>query len=388
MVPGAGRTLAPEPYSPHDSDTAADNAADHRQARGKPMKMLDKVRSRLSQWGGAGSDKTGPRVRKRWIGIGALAVVVFLWAVAFYWSREPGLIDVEAAANRYAPGDVDPRAVTGYVTTAALVRVVETLLEKPGGYLSNDVMPPSVFLDNMPSWEYGVIIQVRDLARSLRNDMSRSRSQSAEDTDLAVADPQFSFPSDSWMFPATESEYRKGVEATRRYMARLSDPENQNTQFYARADNLREWLGLVNKRLGSLSQRLSASVGHYRFNTDLAGDRTAAQATPGDVEVFTRTPWTEIDNVFYEARGSVWAIVTFLKAVEVDFEDVLEDKNARVSLRQIIRELEQAQRPLYSPVVLNGGGFGVFANHSLTMTSYVARANAALIDLRNLLSQG
>jgi len=38
--------------------------------------------------------------------------------------------------------------------------------------------------------------------------------------------------------------------------------------------------------------------------------------------------------------------------------------------------------------ILNGSGFALFANHSLVMASYIARANAALIDLRNLLQQG
>jgi len=37
---------------------------------------------------------------------------------------------------------------------------------------------------------------------------------------------------------------------------------------------------------------------------------------------------------------------------------------------------------------MNGSGFGIFANHSLVMASYIARANAAIIDLRSLLSQG
>ncbi|RLW61299.1 MAG: hypothetical protein B6D70_09505, partial [gamma proteobacterium symbiont of Stewartia floridana] len=59
-----------------------------------------------------------------------------------------------------------------------------------------------------------------------------------------------------------------------------------------------------------------------------------------------------------------------------------------VSLRQIIRELEATQAPISSPVVLNGKGFGMFANYSLVMASYISRANAAVIDLRNLLSQG
>jgi len=92
--------------------------------------------------------------------------------------------------------------------------------------------------------------------------------------------------------------------------------------------------------------------------------------------------------VFYEARGATWALLHFLVAVRTDFEPVLEDKNAMASLDQIIRELESSQRNVFFPVILNGSGFGVFANHSLTMANYVSRANAAIIDLRNLLEQG
>jgi hypothetical protein len=67
---------------------------------------------------------------------------------------------------------------------------------------------------------------------------------------------------------------------------------------------------------------------------------------------------------------------------------VLEDKNAVVSMRQIIRELEAALAPVRSPMILNGSGFGLFANHSLVLASYLSRANAAVIDLRGLLEQG
>ena len=42
----------------------------------------------------------------------------------------------------------------------------------------------------------------------------------------------------------------------------------------------------------------------------------------------------------------------------------------------------------YSPMVLNGHGFGVLANHSLILASYMGRANAAVIDLRMLLERG
>ena len=93
--------------------------------------------------------------------------------------------------------------------------------------------------------------------------------------------------------------------------------------------------------------------------------------------------------MFFMRRGApVGRCCTSWRAVEVDFAGVLEKKNALISLQQIIRELEGTQQHLWSPMVLNGGGFGVMANHSLVMASYISRANAALIDLRALLDQG
>ena len=255
--------------------------------------------------------------------------------------------------------------------------------------MSNDLAPPGLWLDNMPSWEYGVLVQVRDVVRALRKDFARSQSQSTEDPDLAKAEPRFNFDNKSWALPATEAEYREGIKSLDRYQRRLADPSQPNAQFYTRADNLNNWLGDVATRLGSLSQRLSASVGRVRLNTDLKGDAVLAPGEAPQVsEEVVQTPWLQIDNVFYEARGQAWALSHLLRAIEVDFADVLAKKNATVSVRQIIRELEAAQEPLWSPMILNGSGYGVLANHSLVMANYISRANAAIIDLRTLLTQG
>jgi hypothetical protein len=326
-------------------------------------------------------------------GVGKAVTVAFglylLGAIilGMYWSMAPALFDVQERAATYAAED-GGTVVTGSVTMASLMGVMETLLDKPGGYLHNDKFPPGIWLDNMPNWEYGALIQVRDLARAMREVLSRSQSQSTEDPDLVEAEPRFNFNSDSWILPASESEYRTAVEYSRSYFRRLSDEQAADAQFYARADNLRYWLLTVDSRLGSLSQRLSASVGQRRLNTDLAGDAVATQSTATPAEQEVQTPWTEIDDVFFEARGTAWALIHFLKAVEVDFGDVLRKKNAQVSLRQIIRELEGTQETVWSPMILNGSGFGTLANHSLVMASYISRANAAIIDLRDLLSQG
>ncbi len=326
-----------------------------------------------------------------------LISALFILALAFcalgwYWSQEPELFDVRTRAEQHAK-EADQTLVTGSISTSTLISVAETMLYKPGGYISNDIMPPGVFLDNISNWEFGVLVQVRDFARAMRNDISRSQTQSTADPDLEVAEPQFNFANDSWLFPATEGEYEEGVTAMASYLRRLSEGE---TQFYARADNLNDWFKLVEARLGSLSQRLSASVGQHRINTDQSNpaesgseaETAQPESPPQQDSMLVKTPWLEIDDVFYEARGTTWALIHLLKAAEIDFAPILANKNAAVSLRQIIRELEATQQTVWSPMILNGSGFGLFANHSLVLASYISRANAALIDLSNLLAQG
>ena len=360
-------------------DPSADNVTGPSPASGESDRWWTRFRP--------GASDSDPRTLGKWIAALASLYGLVTIGLGIYWSQTPDTFDVRQSAAQYA-ALTEQEVVTGSVTVAALQETIRTLLEKPGGYLHNDVFPPGVWLDNMPNWEYGVLVQSRDLARALREVLSRSQSQSKEDVDLTLAEPRINFQSDSWILPASESEYRDAARFLERYRSRLALTGENSAQFYARADNLSHWLSMIEKRLGSLSQRLSASVGQRRINTDLAGDAAAAQSTNAPDEILVRTPWREIDDIFYESRGAAWALTQFLKAAEIDFADVLAKKNATVSLRQIIRELEAAQAPVWSPIILNGSGFGLWANHSLVMASYISRANAALIDLRELLAQG
>lgn len=316
-----------------------------------------------------------------------LLVLVLLYLLittilGFFWSSEPELFSIEKLVERKSV-EMEVEPVVGLASTATVLEMLDVLLEKPGGYLSNDMTLPGLWMDNIPNWEFGVLVQLRDFSRAMRKDFSRSQSQSTEDKDLSIAEPQLHFDNASWALPSSESEYRKAYEALDNYLKRLVNPEEPSAQFYARADNLRQWLLDVETRLGSLSQRLSASVGKIKLDTS----NTSATQSDSEVEL-VKTPWLDIDNVFYEARGTAWALTHIMKAIQVDFEEVLDKKNAQVSLRQIIRELEATQDTVWSPLILNGSGFGMFANHSLVMASYISRANAAIVDLRELLSQG
>ncbi len=325
---------------------------------------------------------TTREARKLWSLVSIVGVLgLALFALGWYWSYacfSPSTYDVTEVALKET-GLSDPKELAiGAKTTAVLIHNMDYLLSKPGGYLANDVTPPGVLLDNMPNWEFGVVVASRDLATALRNQFSRAQSQSAEDKDLGIAEPYFYFETESWILPATEAQYQKGIELFRRYLRRL---QGGQASFYARADNLTQYLDILAKRLGSYTQRLSASSKLHEEAPLLIRGEPSTEITP-----LERTPWLEVDDHFYEARGYCWALLHIMRAIERDFHEVLKLKAAEAQIHQIIRELEATQATILSPVVLNGSGFGVFANYSLTLATYIAHANAALIDLRALLS--
>ncbi|WP_295718688.1 DUF2333 family protein [uncultured Halovibrio sp.] len=333
-----------------------------------------------------------PRLRARGLImtplVAGLAVAVGLFVVSFWPNSNPEAPKQDAIEEAFTADSDQDEPPVGYYTTESLIRSLDVIVNKRGGFLSNDVLPPFVLMDNIAAWETGAIRQARDLSLALRNDVSRSQSQSNENPNLVQAQILLNNDSERWIFPSAEGKYNDAIEELRAYRDDLVNPETARGDFYARADNLATILDLMNKRLGSMSQNLAASVAEKRRATMLANDPSAAAAKAQPVEQVSQTPWMQVDNVFYQARGTTWAMLVYLKAIKRDFRSVLEDKNAMVSLEQIIRELEYTQRSMTSPMVLNGSQFGMVPNYSLTMSSYLTRANAGLINIISLLRDG
>ncbi|RKT46189.1 DUF2333 family protein [Thiocapsa rosea] len=346
---------------------------------------------------GAGSSaRTGSRPSPlRVVGIGLALCAVIVLALGIVWSRQPPTFDVAALQATELAAIEGSRPVPGTAVVAAAIGVGETLLDKPGGFLFNDITPPGIYLDNMPNWEYGALKELRDSVRALRNDFSRSQTQSIENDHAKRADVKLAIDASSWMLPSAEDEYRQAMDSLRLFLRDLSTGRDRSARFYARADNLAAYLSVVEKRLGSLALRLSASVGDHELAAALimnVGDPNAEMEP--EIESMKidggggATPWYLVDDIFYEARGYTWALLHMMRAVSIDFADILASKNADISIQQIIRDLEGASKTMASPIVLNGHGYGFLANHSLVMASYISRANAAVLDLRILMQQG
>lgn len=327
------------------------------------------------------TEKGGARRRSRievlerpeygWIWKPLLVLLVIYLVVCLglgiWWSRTPGSFDVEQAVAEQRGAASGSPAARGAVTTAGLMTLVETLLEKPGGYLRNDVAPPGLWLDNMPAWELGVLTQARRLSRSLPA-MEHSSAPVLEGVQERLMGD-----SRDWLYPSTEKRLEQALEELGDYLASLG--EGGEAAFSDQGQGLAGWLKAITGSLDDLGLRLSASIGSRDELRDLDID---AEALP------TRTPWYRVDEVFFEARGQAWALMHLLEAVQRDQADVLASAGVTEHWEQLVAELQRSQRRLWSPLVLNGSGFGIFANHSLVLANHMVRAR----DLARQVTEG
>lgn len=322
-----------------------------------------------------------------WKPLVALVVIYLLVCIVLgiWWSWTPSPTDPRQAVEmqRGFPQSVDtggddaqspPAIAPGEALLASNISILDTLLDKPGGYLRNDVMPPGLWLDNMPNWEAGVTRQVRDAVTLL------GESLSVGDAPLTQANESLAGDLESWRWPASETVLRAArnnlgeaftaVENAAGPGAPNQDaatPAESTSQLDAAA--LSDWLSQVQQRLEAQTRQLAANVG---------------QSPNGD-EQDDSTPWLRIDNVFFEARGTTWALAQLMQAARIDYADAIESSGVGADFDQLVAELESSQARVWSPVILNGSGFGLFANHSLMMANYTVRASQLVEKIRNQL---
>ena len=122
----------------------------------------------------------------KWLLISLVSLLLILWIIAWWFSEEPDTFSVKQRVQAQAE-QLNLEPVNGFATSTAAIEVLDTLLNKRGGYMSNDILPPFVWVDDIPAWEYGVVQMTRDLMLVMRNEYSRSQSQSAENSFLVVA---------------------------------------------------------------------------------------------------------------------------------------------------------------------------------------------------------
>jgi hypothetical protein len=268
----------------------------------------------------------------------------------------------------------------------------KNFLGKPGGMMSNDWNPISRLTDNMRSWERGFIVQYRVMVQALRFDLSRTGPQSQDHVQLQNADPLFNFKETSFMLPASEKQYKEGLKELKDYLKEMAQSESEAAYFAARQDQLINYLARQTVMLGDYTSKLQRNIGAQTYDTGVLTStegEAEADAPPAKVGKAQQpnTFWTR-DNAFYEVRGGVYVLYHCMLAIRKDCETLINDAKAMGVMNRIVNELENANKPMRSPMVLNGEEFGFLQNHSLVLASHLAKAHLAVQELQLQLRGG
>ena len=316
------------------------------------------------------AEKTEKKHRGRLVGLLILILVIFCIVVMVVNSRKPEpLTSIEYDVK---------------VKGAAFVRTNQMLIKQmQENWLPNDIYWPTVFLDNMPSFQIGELEVVRYNIHVLRDNLSRMRTtdkidRKVEDTFTALSnDPH------KWWFPSAESKWQNAYDDLEVYYQNLL---SRKSQFYPRGDNLIELVDDYASLMGGVNTRLINAP--QRKGTVLpvdAGDKKG-NGQKGPQLVTLNIPWRHIDDNFYYAQGVAYGLYESFKAIKIDFKRVLEEKSAMALVDKILENLE---RCYFEPwIVFNGSPQSIFSNHSLNLSSVFNDARQKIDSLSMALRQG
>jgi hypothetical protein len=296
-----------------------------------------------------------------WMYALAASSCVFVFTVlllGFLWDDEPESFNVALLAKEARGLDVgdDYNNVVSFVV---LRNMIETLTHKGGGLISNDVFFPGVWMDNIPNWESGALIQIRAYVGAVKSDLKKGDLYDV----FQSAYQLLMIPHQSWRIPSVESEYRKAGE---RIESAINHPRKTTKKLSKKA--FKSWLVGVEK---DIDNKVYELISNRSFMSD--GEQDIEELKRKDLMI-SGSSRLNVDNVFYQARGMSWAIIQILEAAVLDYDGII-DKSELEDIRSIVTYLKLTQNKLWSPVVLNGDGMGVLANHSITLASYLNQAN-------------
>jgi len=317
-----------------------------------------------------------------------LAFVVVLSAgllgLSIWADTEPDAISISEVVSNYPQIEGETHIRTGYITADVMVRSLEGLLNKNGGYTRNDILPPFVFLDNMPGYEMGYLKILREMASVLRDKTSKVEF---EDENLAIAQPAIGYSANDWGFwfmSNTEAQYNISLKHFILYRDSLIDDDPRKGQFVPRANDLALITDRIAEQLHSQVKVLKSSTGVEIVNQDRNADSAKAQ----EDRYIQKAPFMEIDDNFFEARGASAASLNLMLAMKEDFKSILKDKNAENEFNQAISWLNLAYVDYHWFMVLPGSHLGGFGNHSGDLASDLSSAVINLKRVSDLLNDG
>jgi hypothetical protein len=236
-------------------------------------------------------------------------------------------------------------------------------------WVANDpFFMPGSLLDNMPEYQQGIVTAISRFSLELADQIARTRGSSQVDPDLDRAAGLLRYPGTIWIFDfrtswaptaSSEQQYRQAVAALRSYNERLGQGQ---AVFETRADNL----------LGTLD-RIAADIG------------SSSAALDQQLRAAGLWPDFAADNLFYVTKGRLYAYYLLMRALQVDFANVIRERQLGSAWTQTVESFREAVN-LQPWVVVNGAPDSqVMPSHLASQGFFLLRARTQLREISNIL---
>jgi len=237
------------------------------------------------------------------------------------------------------------------------------------GWTANDpFFLPSSQLDNMPNYQLGIVAALARFSVEMTDHIGRARTNSNVDPNLAKARQLLGYSGTVWIFDFTT--WSGAPSSERQYLA------------------ARDALIAYNKRLAGGKAVFNRSAASLYATVDRIA--TDLEAISGQLEARVRTASgtiidTRSDDVFYSAKGRIYAHYLMLRELGHDFDKTLRAKQLEKAWPQMLTNLEQAAR--LKPVIVRNGKPDSFLqpNHLAALGFYLLRARAQLKEITPIL---
>lgn len=247
-------------------------------------------------------------------------------------------------------------AQKGAVLSASIRNRLEQEMNSTFGWSVNDlIISPTRWLDNRANRQRGTIFATRMLTTYFSTNLAKYGKVDAENNDLKEArEKHFAFTSDSWWFPSSEDQYKKGIELLKKYEVDLVKGD-ANAIFNLRTDDMYNMLAFIISK-----QFLDQPLGLLVQSND-------------------EVPYTDLDDRIYYTQGVILVLRDTLRTFIHLYPEVKE-KGGKENIEIAFREMDQICT--FDPlVVLRGNHDSIMADHRGKIAKYLISVRERINDL-------
>lgn len=304
------------------------------------------------------------------LSLAGLVIIVLYYPLGMIWANKiDDDLETPLAIASMDKTSGQARSGQGSKAVAVMSYLIDREVNQHGWVMNDPFFKASSLLDNMPSFQQGMMNAFSRFSIELRDQIGRTRGSSAADADLETAAGLLPYPGEVWIFnfstswlptASAEQQYNKARAALDIYNARLAEGV---AVFERRADNLEVTMDRIAKDVGASTAAIENHI------HDHGKDWIDFQA----------------DDLFYGVKGQAYAYYMILAALKADYQGVISDKGLVKTYDQMLQSFRLVAS-LDPMIVTNGAPDDmIFANHLAAQGFYLMRARTQLQEVANIL---